>query len=108
MTTHPESDRYKLVEESSGAGTMVVGESAIPVVYALKRFQGMTLAGLPVPGAHRIDGAIKLETGEVPESLVGRDGSLSLADGRTLRVTLVDNRGRFLAEGHGPSRCLCC
>lgn len=108
MTTHPHSDRYKLVEESSGVGTIVFDHDEIPVDYAVKRFQGMTLAGLPVPGAHRIDGEIKLESGAVPARFVGRDFSLSLADGRTLRVTLVDAQGRILAEGHGPSRCMCC
>jgi hypothetical protein len=108
MTTQPDSDRYKLVEESSGTGTLVVDQDEIPIAYAVKRFQGMTLAGLPVPGAHRIDGEIRLESGMVPERLVGRDCRLSLADGRTLRVTLVDAQGRILAEGHGPSRCLCC
>ena len=31
-----------------------------------------------------------------------------IVDGRKLRITLVDADGRILAEGHGPSRCLCC
>jgi len=102
-----ESDRYKLVEESSGAGAVALDEQEIPVHYTVKRFQGMTRAALPVPGVHRIDGSIRLDSGTLAQ-LVGRSCELRLADGRKLHVTVIDASGRILAEGHGPSRCLCC
>ena len=106
--THDDSDRYKLVEESAGYGTIKLGEEDRRVHYAVKRFQGMTRAGLPVPGVHRIDGAIRLDSGSFPADLVGRSCELELEDGRRIRVTLIDRDGRILAEGHGPSRCTCC
>jgi hypothetical protein len=34
--------------------------------------------------------------------------TLRLQDGRALGITIADTTGRVLAEGHGPSRCLCC
>lgn len=108
MTIDAESDRYKLVEESSGAGAVLLDQDEIRVQYTIKRFQGMTRAGLPVPGVHRIEGVIRLDSGALPEGLVGRSCSLNLGDGRILRVTLIDTDGRILAEGHGPSRCSCC
>jgi len=39
---------------------------------------------------------------------VGSSLVLRLEDGRALGITLADGAGRVLAEGHGPSRCLCC
>jgi hypothetical protein len=42
------------------------------------------------------------------EPLIGQPLTLRLEDGRAIAVTIADTSGRVLAEGHGPSRCLCC
>ena len=103
------ADPLKLVEECSGVGEVssrgrVIG--GIP--YRVKRLQGMLPSGLPVPGLHRIEGRIDLA--DVPErrTLVDAQLTLRLEDGRSLRLTLLDEDGRVLAEGHGPSKCTCC
>jgi hypothetical protein len=61
-------------------------------------------SGLPIPGLFRIEGRID------PCAHDCRDIPLTLRldDGRALRITVVDQDGRVLNEGHGPSRCLCC
>jgi hypothetical protein len=41
--------------------------------------------------------------------LVGATFTLELEDGRSLNLTLADDGGRVLAEGHGPKHgCSCC
>jgi hypothetical protein len=100
----------KLVEEREGEGRLTVrGKSAGVVGYAIRRLQAMTSGGLPVPGLHRIEGRLAIES--LPQALeLARDMrlSLELEDGRRLELTLVDESGRVLAEGHGPGRCGCC
>jgi hypothetical protein len=61
--------------------------------------------GMPVPGMHRIEGRID---GPDLSGLVGIPLTLRLQDGRALGIMLADAGGRVLAEGHGPSRCMCC
>jgi hypothetical protein len=99
----------KLVEECAGVGRVGWRDQQFaPVVYRIRRFQGMTSSGLPVPGVHRIEGEIG--TGAIPDParLVASDLTLELEDGRALRIALADADGRVLGEGHGPSRCSCC
>lgn len=100
----------KLVEESEGKGRLTVrGESVADVPYAIRRYQAMTTAGLPVPGLHRIEGRVGL--GALPAAIAltaDTQVRLELEDGRSLALTLVDADGQVLAEGHGPGRCGCC
>lgn len=100
----------KLVEEISGSGDLLLnGELHSRVHYTVRRFQGMLEgSGLPLPGMHRIEGAIDLSANSDAVALVGAPLSLKLEDGRVLGVDLVDRSGRILSEGHGPSKCLCC
>lgn len=100
----------KLVEECSGVGELIAPRGVFrPVRYHIHRFQGMAPSGLPVPGLHRIEGSIDLEAVEEPASLIGSSLTLKLDDGRTLALTLADEQGRVLAEGHGPRHgCACC
>ena len=100
----------KLVEEYAGVGALTWRDqrfSRIP--YRISRFQGTTSSGLPVPGLHRIEGTIDLDEVENGERLVGASFQLELEDGRSLNLTLTDEAGRVLAEGHGPKGgCSCC
>jgi hypothetical protein len=109
MSTAVGEGGMRLVEECVGVGEIAIGDQRFPDIrYEVKRFQAMAPSGLPVPGLHRIEG--KVDIGDVAERqrLVQSDCTLRLEDGRTLHLTLVDAEGRVLAEGHGPSRCLCC
>jgi len=63
---------------------------------------------MPIPGRHRIEGAIDVPSSEDVSDLVGTPLVLKLEDGRAIAVTLADAAGRVLLEGHGPSRCQCC
>ena len=100
----------KLVEQRRGVGRLTVrGEDVGDVPYSFDRFQAMTPAGLPVPGLHRIEGMLTLDS--LPADLaVPADTHLSLdiEDGRRFELTLIDADGRVLAEGHGPGKCGCC
>jgi hypothetical protein len=98
----------KLVEEYAGVGDLESkGESVPAVRYRISRYQGFVdHSGLPVPGVHRIEGAV--ETTANLEPLIGQPLTLRLEDGRAIAITIADAGGRVLAEGHGPSRCLCC
>jgi len=100
----------KLVEECTGVGNLSrEGEASLKVRYRIARYQGMQPGnGLPIPGLHRIEGSIDAELDGDLTSLVGRPLILRLEDGRSMGITLADAGGRVLAEGHGPSRCLCC
>jgi hypothetical protein len=100
----------KLVENYAGVGSLRWRNETFPrVPYRISRFQGMTSAGLPVPGFHRIEGTIEMDEVEQGARLVGDLFTLDLEDGRSLRLTLTNDAGRVLAEGHGPRHgCSCC
>ena len=100
----------KLVEEYSGVGDLSgQGEVLRQVRYKIARYQAFSAGnGLPIPGLHRIEGAIDVPVNEDVTDLIGAPLVLRLEDGRALAVTLADRSGRVLSEGHGPSRCLCC
>ena len=67
------------------------------------------MSGLPVPGLHRIEGTVTLASAADAAALVGANITLDLEDGRTLNLTVADEHGRVLAEGHGPRHgCGCC
>ena len=101
----------KLVEECAGVGELLRnGEPLQRVRYRISRYQGMLEgSGMPVPGLHRLEGAVDLESGRDVSDLVGRSLTLKLEDGRSVGVTLADAAGRVVDEGHGPGRgCSCC
>jgi hypothetical protein len=98
------------VEEMAGVGEVSwQGRRVHPVRYSIARYQQLLPGnGLPIPGLHRIEGTLVFEPSLEVAPLVGEALTLLLDDGRTLGVTLADETGRVLAEGHGPMRCLCC
>jgi hypothetical protein len=98
----------KLVEEYAGVGDLSAKGEVIPQVrYRILRYQGFVdHSGLPVPGVHRFEGSV--DTPADLEPLIGQSLTLRLEDGRAIAITIADTTGRVLAEGHGPSRCLCC
>ncbi len=99
----------KLVEEVAGVGELKWrNERYRPVPYSISRFQAMTSGGLPVPGLHRIEGRLTLDGLIEGQAIVGGDVALELEDGRHLNLTVTDENGSVLAEGHGPSKCMCC
>jgi hypothetical protein len=100
----------KLVEECSGVGSLCWQNQRFGrVPYRISRFQGLSGAGMPIPGLHRIEGVIELREIEEPARLVGSSLTLELEDGRSIALTLADDEGRVLAEGHGPKHgCSCC
>jgi hypothetical protein len=52
---------------------------------------------------------LTLENVPAGADLVGADVTLELEDGRSLALTVADDSGRVLAEGHGPKHgCGCC
>jgi hypothetical protein len=58
---------------------------------------------------HRIEGTVTLTSVPDAAALVGADVKLDLEDGRSLSLTVADEQGRVLAEGHGPRHgCSCC
>ena len=102
---------FRLVETCSGSGELSRDVGPIgPVKYRFDRYQGMLEgSGMPVPGLHRIEGTVKVQGAELSSDLVGASLTLRLEDGRSVAVTLADDNGRILAEGHGPGRgCMCC
>ena len=108
--THDDNgeDRFRFVEERVGLGSVrSAGVSYEGVKYAVSRFQGMTRAGLPVPGVHRLEGRLEFTDG-LPETIVGSRLELSLEDGSSMSLELLDADGRVVAHGHGPGRCMCC
>jgi hypothetical protein len=98
-----------LVEECSGVGDLIVNGGVLRQVrYTIARYQGIAESGLPIPGLHRIEGALDLDAAVDRSDLVGTPLTLKLEDGRALGIMLATRDGRILAEGHGPGRCLCC
>jgi hypothetical protein len=100
----------KLVEEYAGIGSLRCGDRTLAAIpYRISRYQGMALSGLPIPGLHRIEGTLALASYAKVAELVGANVTLELEDGRSLALTVADESGRVLAEGHGPGRgCGCC
>lgn len=99
----------RLVEEYAGVGDLSGEGELLPQVrYKIARYQAYSGNGLPIPGLHRIEGAIDVPPSRDVAALIGAPLVLRLEDGRALTVTLADTAGRVLSEGHGPSRCLCC
>ena len=99
----------KLVEELSGAGELAHQERTLHNVrYQIRRFQGIAASGLPIPGLFRIEGRISTDSSMNFETWIDVPLVLRLQDGRALGIIVVDQDGRILSEGHGPSRCLCC
>ena len=100
----------KLVEEYAGVGDLSAqGDVVGQVRYRIARYQGMhDVSGVPDPGVHRIEGSLDAVHSVDFAPFVGQSLVLRLEDGRALGITLADDDGRVLAEGHGPSRCLCC
>ena len=100
----------KLVEETSGIGELMSeGVLLGKVQYRLSRFQGMMEgSGLPIPGLHRIEGAIEFNAQVDRNQWIAVPLHLKLHDGRVLGITLIDSTGRILSEGHGLTKCLCC
>jgi hypothetical protein len=98
----------KLMEEVSGAGQLEGRGDPRPVRYQVARYQGFAPNGLPVPGVFKLEGSVNLAESPDARDLVGADLTLRLQDGRLMRVTIADDSGRVLTEGHGPSRCMCC
>lgn len=99
----------RLVERLEGVGELIEGDREHRgIAYRIERYQGFASSGLPVPGVHRIDGELVLDSVADAERLVGARVSLRVDDGRVLNLALVEASGRVLAEGHGPSRCVCC
>ena len=98
----------KLVEEYAGTGDLATKDDSIRQVrYRISRYQGFVdHSGLPIPGLHRIEGTVDTAADLGP--LVGQSLTLRLEDGGALAITIADTTGRVLAEGHGPSRCMCC
>jgi hypothetical protein len=99
----------KLVEEISGTGDLTLeGALVRQVRYEIRRFQGMSPSGLPIPGWFRIEGTIDIDSAKAFEDCLQTPLTLRLEDGRALRISLADATGRVLSEGHGPMKCLCC
>jgi hypothetical protein len=100
----------KLVEEYSGVGALRWQQQTFgKVPYRISRYQGVAVSGMPIPGLHRIEGTIELDGVAEAARLIGASVVLDLADGRSLALTLADESGRVLAEGHGPRHgCSCC
>jgi hypothetical protein len=104
-------DTLKLVEECTGVGELMrCGAPVRRVSYRISRFQGMHAgSGMPIPGLHKIEGAVDVTGIDDVASLVGASLSLRLEDGRSVALTLTDVDGHVLTEGHGPGRgCMCC
>ncbi|HZM62584.1 MAG TPA: hypothetical protein VFB85_22415 [Vicinamibacterales bacterium] len=100
----------KLVEEYAGVGDLSTQDDVLGRVrYRIARYQGMhDVSGVPVPGVHRIEGSLDAVQSVDFAPLVGKSLVLRLEDGRALGITLANDDGRVLAEGHGPMKCLCC
>jgi hypothetical protein len=100
----------KLIEECAGVGALQWHDGRVgQVPYRINRYQGMALSGMPIPGKQRIEGTVALAGVPGAANLVGADVTLELEDGRSLSLTVADETGRVLAEGHGPRRgCACC
>jgi len=99
----------KLVEKNLGVGQLESTSNVFPGIrYTIFRYQGFTPSGMPIPGLFRIEGSIDIGTVTKPNFPVGSDFTLRRGSDRPLRVTVADEKGRILVEGHGPKQCQCC
>jgi hypothetical protein len=102
----------RLIEESAGQGSLTRNTSnpvSLEVRYRISRYQGfMEGSGLPIPGLYRIEGTVDLDSSTDSSEWIEAPVTLRLEDGRSLQITVVDNAGRVLSEGHGPMKCMCC
>src|SRR5689334_19348535 len=100
----------KLVEDCAGLGELTSnGQALRQVRYRISRFQGIAEgSGLPIPGLFRIEGSIDFQAGKDSPNWINAALTLRLEDGRSLQITVVDDSGRVLSEGHGPMKCMCC
>jgi hypothetical protein len=100
----------KLVEETAGLGELFHDRLTLQRVrYKVSRYQGMMEgSGLPIPGLFRIEGSIDFDPSLDSTEWIDVPLTLRLEDGRTLGITVVDEGGRILSEGHGPTKCMCC
>lgn len=100
-----------MVEECAGTGELMQNGTALGRVrYRLDRYQGMLEgSGMPIPGLHRVEGSVEASGPSALPARAGDSVTLRLEDGRTVALTLADDDGRVLAEGHGPGKgCSCC
>ncbi|HEY7443598.1 MAG TPA: hypothetical protein VH701_14325 [Vicinamibacterales bacterium] len=97
---------FKLVEQTSGVGDLMREGLVIrQAAYCIDRYQGMMEnSGLPIPGLHRIEGVVDLDSTD----LTGDSLTLRLETGQSVKVVLVGREVRILSEGHGPGACRCC
>ena len=102
--------RMRLVEEYAGVGDLSgQGRGLRQVRYRIARYQAFSAGnGLPIPGLHRIEGAIDLPQNEDVTDLVGATARSQARRRPRARCHAGRHDGRVLSEGHGPSRCLCC
>jgi hypothetical protein len=63
---------------------------------------------MPIPGLFRIEGSIDFDRAKDPSTWIDTPLTLRLEDGRAIQITLADDTGRVLSEGHGPMKCMCC
>ena len=95
----------KLVEECSGVGALRwQDQSSAASRIGSAAFRACRFSACRFPGLHRIEGVIELREIAERARLVGSSFTLELEDGRSLKLTLADDAGRVLAEGHGPDR----
>ena len=77
------------------------GEVLRQVRYKIARYQAFSAGnGLPIPGLHRIEGAIDLPPNEDVSDLIGTPLLLRLEDGRVLAVILADTAGRVASDAY--------
>ena len=96
----------KLVEESSGAGELLLKSRVLAQVrYQIRVFQGMFGNGLPNPAQRTVEGSI--EASELTD-LVGENLTLKLEDGRTIGVIISDASGAIHQRPACTTGCSCC
>ena len=81
----------KLVEECVGVGDLSGrGEGLKQVRYKIARYQAFSGNGMPIPGRHRIEGAIDVPPSQDVSDLVGTPLVLRLEDGRDRCTNCLD------------------
>jgi hypothetical protein len=100
----------KLVEEYAGVGSLRCGDRTLAAIpYRIQSFSGNGRLRIANSGLASHRGHARARERAGGGELVGADVTLELEDGRSLALTVADDSGRVLAEGHGPKRgCGCC